>query len=473
MPDPRLLAERYLAPPAGAYWRWTDGGETLSWNDGGTIAFRTEVGAVLDRLALGGFPPFGGVVLLMATFRADWGERSRALERMVLDHAARTGGGFSTPAFRRDIERLSRLARLGPRFRSLAAKAAVAEVIFEPSGRRGLPDDAAAIVRGFGLRVAPEPDRTASTADRSIGVFLSDLETLLPGLSQDLDDAAIDRLVRTGIAGEVGPADLPVAPPEACRALLLELEGDRELGGLARLARSLSAVVHVPRSLAEADDLPLGGISDLATRGPLDRLTVSELAHDDTTLALRVALGEALYLRRERPSSARRGARAILVDTGIRLWGTPRVFATAVALALVASAGRGTPVRAFRSRGGGIEPAVLHTREGILEHLARLDPAPHPGESLRVFLEALANASDAGDSTGADAILVTHEDVPGDPEFRPLLRAAGPAGLHVATVRRDGRFRLTDFTRHGEKLIGEATLSLDAIAPSPRPAGAP
>ena len=36
--------------------------------------------------------------------------------------------------------------------------------------------------------------------------------------------------------------------------------------------------------------------------GDFDRLLVSELAHDDLTLSVRIALNEALYLRREAPA---------------------------------------------------------------------------------------------------------------------------------------------------------------------------
>ena len=82
-----------------------------------------------------------------------------------------------------------------------------------------------------------------------------------------------------------------------------------------------------------------GGVADITNRGPLDRLLLSELAHDDLTLAARVALNEALYLRREPPMREPPGALGLLLDSGVRLWGIPRVLATAVALALIAVLG--------------------------------------------------------------------------------------------------------------------------------------
>ena len=79
----------------------------------------------------------------------------------------------------------------------------------------------------------------------------------------------------------------------------------------------------------------------------MDRLLLSELAHDDLTLAVRIAMNEALYLRRETPPSNPPKHRAVLLDSGIRLWGVPRVFATAVGMALAAAAQRNVRTDVF------------------------------------------------------------------------------------------------------------------------------
>ena len=115
---------------------------------------------------------------------------------------------------------------------------------------------------------------------------------------------------------------------------------------MARLARLLLAAVHMPTPLSLREELPVGGVSDISNRGSLDRLLLSELANDDLTLAVRVAMNEALYLRREIPPSTPQHHRAILVDAGIRSWGVPRVFATAVALAFMASTAKSGRARA-------------------------------------------------------------------------------------------------------------------------------
>jgi hypothetical protein len=246
------------------------------------------------------------------------------------------------------------------------------------------------------------------------------------------------------------------------RQLLQVLRSDRDLAGLARLALDLMATVYLPHAVSDRDDLPTGGVSDISNRGPLDRLLISELAHDDLTFAARLALGEALFLRREQPPHHPAGARMLLVDAGIRLWGVPRLFATAVALALAATTDARTRVLAFRARGDGVEPVDLTTREGLVAHLEALEPEPHPGEALAGFLAACG-----GEEGPTTAILVTHEDVLGDPDFRPQIGVLGDHGFHAATVAHDGTYRLRAFSPAGRKLLGEARLNLKDIVPDP------
>src|SRR5207248_2941944 len=103
--------------------------------------------------------------------------------------------------------------------------------------------------------------------------------------------------LRTGLDELPQAPELPPISSERVRALLAELRTDSEHAGLARLARDFMAALQLPRRLSEPDEMPIGGFADLANRGSLDRLLLSELAHDDLTFAVRIALNEALYLR--------------------------------------------------------------------------------------------------------------------------------------------------------------------------------
>ncbi|MBI4615946.1 MAG: hypothetical protein HY720_20180 [Planctomycetes bacterium] len=457
--DP-CAVRRYLSPPTRTFWRWEGNGQVLAWVDGTTIAFREEVERVLARLAPGGLPPFGSVALLLAACRNSW----RDLAPRTID--AYLGLFEDPPAWTLEVRLgLDRVNDLVPELRgSPGAKASLAEVVFERSTMRGLPEDAAGVLDGFisgaWLALAPEREGPHGPRTSALEVLRQDLSALRQGLAA-LDPEALELRMKTGLETPVRPADLDLTPVERARALLSGLAGDPELGGVARVARDMLAAVHVPRPLSDVDEMPVGGVSDIANRGPLERLLASELAHDDLTLSVRIALGEALYLRRERPQASPPRRRVVLVDTGIRLWGVPRVFAAAVALAFVAAAHRKAEVAAFRTRAGRLVSCDLTSREGLVEHLESIEAAPQPGASLPSFLEQVG--------PDADAIVVTHEDVLADPSFRDAVREAGVPLLYAATVTRKGHYVLRALTARGERVLGTAELDLARLLTDPKP----
>jgi len=224
------------------------------------------------------------------------------------------------------------------------------------------------------------------------------------------------------------------------------------------------AAVTLPRRLEAPVDRPEGGFADIANRGSLDRLLLSELAHDASIFAARVALGEALYLRRELSAPPPPHGRTVLLDSGVRMWGVPRAYAAAVALALRAQAGPGGETAVFRAGREGLVPVDLATKEGLVDHLRALEINAHPGLALAAFAAATP--------PGADAVLVTCEEALADPEFQPFASECPLDVLHVVTVARDGRLRLLVRSRRGTRVVREAMLDaakLLATGPAPKP----
>ncbi len=467
--DPSIL--RYLPAPRGSFWAWGDDGQRLAWAGGETIAFRAELLAVVRRLADGGrpLPPFGAVVLLLAATRDGWpaagprlvGHAERLVESGGGDTASAVGVTLRAVGHRLAsdaaavVAGLDAVAALPVELRrSPAAKAVLAEVVFERAATAG-PAGAAVMAE---LESGVDP-ATVEPVPGAVRELVDVIEALRPGLAA-VDAERLAVRLRTGLDGPVRPADADVGPTERARQLLAQPSDDPDLSAVTRIARGLLAAVAVPRPVGSPDDRPAGGVADLSNRGPLDRLLLSELAHDDLTLAVRVAVNEALYLQRETPPREPPRRRAILVDTGLRTWGVPRVFATAVALALTATADADGTVAAHRPAAGpGIVPADLTTAAGLLDHLAALDGRAHFGDALPAFVAA------AGD---AEPFLVTHEDVLDDVDFQRAVRAHGPAAAYAAGVDRDGSFRLWHLSAGGRRLVRSARLDLDALLAPPR-----
>ena len=458
--------ESYFSATEGSFWLWQDEGKVAAWSDGATIVFRPELLVVFRRLRSQSLPPFGALLLLLSACRENWRDPPRKFE--VLDRMLAAGNRPDRRTLlERVCEKLDRVRALDSRLRSSAeAKAELASMVFEEQSAAMLPAAYERLVASLesGLSEYPlQPLRMRSPVDR----LLRDLAWLDRGLDR-VDAAALAMRLKTGLEQLPTPVEPIELPSAAARRLIAELRDDEQLGGVARLARLLLAAVHVPTPLRLAEELPLGGVSDISNRGTLDRLLLSELAHDGLTLAVRVAMNEALYLRRETPPKPPTRRRFVLLDSGLRMWGVPRVFASAVGLAVVAGANDGMDVAVFRARGNELVDVDFTTSAGLTEHLAALDYRAHPGAALSALA---AEADEAGEEV--DVVIVTGDDVYADHEFQRSLGDARFGELCVATVGRDGDFCLHAHSSRGRKVLRRAQFALDDVLHPPTKPTAP
>jgi hypothetical protein len=428
----RTEAIRYLSAPNRGLWRWAEDASVIIWNDDSTVAFREEIVPILQTLAPRALPPFGAVVLLLAACRGkvptiqDCGPQATdrpQLRAQILS----------------DLEQLQRIAHLPADLRSHRhARRRLAEAVFEftQTVRHTRGDAVLTALKSTSDPLTeaelfePMPLDLHGSQQRQIHLVASGLRSL------PLDSLALR--LRIGLDELPNPAELDPPANQRVRSLIESLQQDPEHLAIARAARDLLAAIQLPRRLGCSEPALPSGYADITQRGPLDRLLLSELAHDDLTLAVRIALNEALYLRHEPARSAPTETLALLLDSGIRLWGIPRILAAAVALALISQTPRQSTVQAWRAHGTQLEPVDLLSRDGLIRHLAALEPHAHPGLAFPEFSRAIA------DLPNPRPILITHADALDDPAFRPTLATlppnSGPA--LIATVDATGRFEL-------------------------------
>ena len=455
-------AREYLVAPRDAFWEWQDeAGEVATWINGQTIVFRAELALVLEHLAPNGLPPLAPLLLLLAAARDNWGEdgQERGMLESVLHRTGLPKKQVDVETFRDVLHGLHDVSRLEVDVRATTmAKAVLAEVVFEGLGEIASPEDADSIVgqlqHGMGevLDVPHDALRRYETS-----ALMHDLRCLRIGLRR-VDTKSLRLRRDTGLDQTPLTADLDVPPATRVRNLLSNLVNDDELSGLARLTLDLMAAVTLPRAIADQDELQVGGVSDIANRGPLDRLLLSELAHDNLTLAVRVAVNEAMYLRRESPPRTPPQQRALLLENGIRSWGVPRFFATAVALAMTCTSESNTEVVVFRAKRDRVVRVDLTTREGLVAHLAALETDLHAGRALQAFADAMSEFDNL-----AEPVLVTTVDGLADKAFQRILGEQDVLPMHIATVSRDGDFQLLEQTGRGKKVLRSATLDVDDL----------
>lgn len=460
-----LQALRYLTPDRESFWEWNDDGAVISYRSGGTLAFREQILAIIKNFGAQPLPPLELILLVLAACRDTWPDDRKSMQSENLP-LAKSARPILRQWWNSVFDALERVHALPRQIRSNpAAITAMLEIIFERKSqtfRPGSPELVKILSTNWlKLWSAPAPllvpfgERTQNYSILSQGLLRITVDEVLNRTATSLE-----QLPAPADVEDLLPEDLPEV--RTVRHLLDEIEDDDEFRGLVRVVRTLSAVLTLPRDLSVPEELPQGGVSDIANRGPLDRLLLSELAHDDDTLMTRIALNEALYIRRETPPAHPFRERVLLIDAGIRMWGLPRLCAAAVGLCLASQKAAGQTVRVFRSDQDGLQSVDFTTREGLTAHLAALDCLAHPGDLLPEWMEEIER-----DPSGeVDRILITGEDVLDDPEFRRNFRECRCAPAFVVTVNRTGRVRLLQCTGIGEKTLRELWLDLETLAGS-------
>lgn len=456
----------YFTPSHETFWKWSADQQAVEWRGGQTIAFRFELQTLMEQLIDEGLPPFENVLLTVAACRNRSATALHELPNMLSFHDYPMRYSM-VETVGKVVERLEGLARLPEELRtSIDGRRAILALIAENGPSRRKADFSRDCIEWLaqGYNIVPGAQSFIKTTND----WITELRGLHDGLAA-INEVAVRLRLQTGIEilpGPVVPLALPSPPPEpepvplSVRELLRELEQHEEHAGLVRLTQRLLSVVSLPRPVSSPDDQPLGGVSDITNRGPFDRLLLSELAQDSDVLMTRVALNEAMYIRREIPPAFPPRDRLVLVDAGIRMWGLPRLYATAAALALAVMQDDAAQTRLFRPISNGLLPIDLTSRDDLIDHLGSLELSVHPGE-------ALSDLVTEADGLPTDFVIVTGEDVLSDPEFRQALSCHSLSNLYVIAVTREGDYRLLQRTRQGERVLKLAKLDLNQILAAP------
>jgi len=473
-----LDAIEYLRPPNGSFWKWTDDGGAIEWFDGDTIVFTVELLKILEHQAVTGargLPPLGAVILLVAATRENWSSTaSNSSISLRTERLKEFCENYTTADILDNVLKgLDKVHALETDVRlSLESKQWIVEFVFTHS-----PRTTVAIGQEV-LRVLGDLDEVFWTSQphqpstRAKQKFYESFEVL----NAKINDVTSEKL---RLLCEAGIEEIPIVVEEdelefpefdSIANLIRDLHSDQEFYGLARAAQQLMSVMSLPRPMLRENKIEQGGFSDIANRGSLDRLLLSELAYDDLTLAVRVAVNEAMYLRRESPPNNSQQQRIVLLDSGLRMWGVPRFLGTSVALAFAgqAQASNGqteNPFTAYTASGTELTAIDLSQRRGIVAHLKTLRPELDPRASFPQLETSLCEFEET-----PEVVVVTSPEALSDPEFRSSITHVAiqnPGSYFVVTVARNGETHLHEITRAGCKPLQKMKFDLEKVFSNP------
>jgi hypothetical protein len=251
-------------------------------------------------------------------------------------------------------------------------------------------------------------------------------------------------------------------PPSLSDVLAEVSRHERLRQAVPHVARLEGALSLPPRRL-QSPRLQQGGYSDITAKGHPEQLLPSQFALDDLEFLRRWADNELLYFRREEPHRPVAEEVVLLLDQGVRTWGTVRVLLSAATFALAKQAGaRKVAVKlAATSREGPPLCPVDTVPEDVASLLSASDLTQHPGLALESALESVKGRA-------ADVVLLTHPRALAEPDVKAAARVARfPARLFAVTCDDTGEVCFHQFHHGSPVLLGRFRLDL-AVPPPQR-----
>jgi hypothetical protein len=437
-------------------WRWEDHGEVVALAGGPTIAYRAWLLKLLDVLAPQGLPPFGSLLMAVAATNSD-PDVSVALLAESLNRAlpGREAAGQVNHELTEAIALLRWLAALPGPYRQGQKRLLVLQALFAKA-HNGLsaPKSRAAV------RELQNPTETLfSPAAFDVWVAFRDVKTLAVASRRYPTPAAL--LAAVNDLPDLPPDNVPELPPAPTPdTLIAELLTNEATFHVGALIKPLWAALTLPVYHALPTQQPLGGVSDLTNKGPLDRLLLTEFAQDDLVFLSRLANNEALFLNRERPPATNPHERVYLLDVSIRTWGTPRTLAYALLVAMANHPKTDLQSRAI-AVGNTARPLAFGTAAAILNSLLHLDSSLHPTNGLT---QALADSHPA-----AERVLLTTPETLVQPALQRWLADNPTALTYLITTAPDGTITTYKQQRNTRKHVQTIQLPLEKLWDRPKP----
>ncbi len=466
----------YLESPDLDLWRLAEDGDSFVWSaDNSTIAFPTQVATILQSLmqSRGAVPNLTAVLFVVAALakshdRMAWRARVQSLGI----------GEIDSTGFDGVIDFLDSLSKLPEDLRTGPASAAAVLGCGLEGARQWLNElsgaDANAVIDTLNLAAQDRPQidgvetwsslRIANERRRRVW------QTLVHLSCANSDAESLRNWRRTGLASllePVEPAALEVQPRDPISRLVQSIKDDPELGVVAAMCHSIASLVSLPRRPSDPDQMPMGGVSDVTNRGNPDRLLMTELAAEPMMLMARIAMGQALYLRRETPPGPAPKRRQVLIELSVRCWGETRVRMAALALGVgVAEERRGETRADFVSVGQHRFAAVaLHTRAGLVEHLEQLELAVHPGRAVARWANAVATVDDGIEpEPEAEPLLIVTDQTDRDSDFQAsTIKLKRP--FLVARIGQDGNVVILRRGVSGDDVLQRMSMTMPIRTP--------
>lgn len=308
-----LLISSELDQPHLSGLRWSTDGEALESTDGKVITFRTQIAHFIDGFAsVDRLLPFEQILTLLLVFIGTESSSPGVI------HLRKLFRDLGRPLFNAGVLAATLTKNL-PRSSINLDGRMLARWLTEDSSRT--------ILSLHQSNQGIQPEVSVLRLHEFEGQFYTalakrtatELRFYLRNGTEPLTSTAINTTAER----------LQNRPHSLIERLKLAFHQSHRMSHSLGLIPVLESALHLPSRRLKSESLPLGGYTDVSNRGAPDRLLLSQFALDDDEFIRRFAERELLYFQREESYQTQALRLIILIDQGVRTWGSVRLALTA------------------------------------------------------------------------------------------------------------------------------------------------
>jgi len=443
------------------FWTLEEEGAVIVIRGGDTIAYSEFVIGMLEDLVDQGLPPFGSLLLAIIATNHSTNDpigQVQSLTRRSITGETQEYVENRLKVLDETVRFLNLLASLPVKYTTGKMRVQLFQLLFADCHGKLSKEVSRQIVSG--IKQLKETGnqkvlRTMSGEDKLGDVNIYEEFRCIALLGRKFPDAKtlIDKLAGIPeIEEPILEEEEKISVPGDFIESLMDHPTTYPVGALIRsLWSGMSIPIH--HSLPSAQ--PMGGFSDLSNKGDLDKLLVSEFAGDDWMFLSRLANNEAMYLHRETPPGADQMERIILIDVTLKSWGTPRLLAYAILLAIAKHPKTDIHCTAY-AVGNDLYPVTVDTVDEVIQSIRIVDGALHPAAGLIKFFER----SSAGKM---EVFFIAPEDSMRHPAIQKVISDYYSSFKYWVTVSQEGKIFFYRNQHKGRKLIQQLTLPLEKL----------
>lgn len=448
---------RYFQSNEDYFWRWEENSEVIAIPGGSTIAYRDFLLQILQNLAEQGIPPFGSLLLAIAATNSTSKRSILHIKTIAEDLIKKTEAKNKerlNNTLTEAISFLNILESLPQQYKEGKLRSYLFQTVFASCHNILSTSNSKNVLRTYNSKTY-ENEKLTANIKANLDLFHKDFSTISLLLKKFPDGGAIINAIAS-IPEINEKVDLPQEPssPDAFQKDFVQaLIDNSKTYHVGILIKRIWTGLKIPYHHSLPSELPLGGISDIANKGDFDKLLISEFANDDLILLSRLANNEALYLRREMPPVTDTTQRIILIDVSLKNWGTPKILAYAILLAIAKHPKTDINCLAY-AIGNSFTPIVFSEIEEVINSFAIMDTCLHPTTGLEAFFKINSNPK------VLEIFLITSAETARLPEMQKALSNYNVFFKYFIITSSNGNIELFKNQQKSKKLLQSITINL-------------